>query len=167
MGNEVKPLLPKMAAQGLFEGSCYRRSPQALDPRVSWIFEGVDDDILGSFGLSGGGAAGYEPDRADRRLGTPEHTIILASSQGRSGGFVLVPEEHLTHVTAWLRHELRALGLPVICIDARHAEAAFFGSTPAYPAFLPTSVVQSPSGSQPSTSRARAMSMRLAWGSFA
>lgn len=89
------------SAQGLFEGSYYRRSPQASDPRVSWIFEGVDDDILGNFGLSGGGAAGYELDRVDRRLGTPEHTIILASSQGHSDSFVLVPEEHLTHVTTW------------------------------------------------------------------
>jgi transposase len=26
--------------------------------------------------------------------------------------------------TTWLWHELRALGLPVICIDARHARAA-------------------------------------------
>ncbi len=26
--------------------------------------------------------------------------------------------------TTWLWHELRALGLPAICIDARHAKAA-------------------------------------------
>ncbi len=26
--------------------------------------------------------------------------------------------------TTWLWHELRALGLPMICIDARHAKAA-------------------------------------------
>ena len=89
------------SAQGLFEGSYYRRSTQASDPRVSWILEGIDDEILGDFGLSGGGAAGYELDRVDRRLGTPEHTIILASSEGHSANFVLVPEEHLTHVTTW------------------------------------------------------------------
>ena len=89
------------SAQGLFEGSYYRRTTQASDPRVSWILDGIDDDILGDFGLSGGGAAGYELDRVDHRLGSPAHTIVLASSEGHSDNFVLVPEEHLTHVTTW------------------------------------------------------------------
>jgi N,N-dimethylformamidase len=89
------------SAQGLFEGSYYRRRPAAADPRVAWIFEGVEDEILGDFGLSGGGAAGYELDRADRRLGTPDHTVILAGSEGHGEHFVLVPEELLTHVTTW------------------------------------------------------------------
>lgn len=89
------------SAQGLFEGSYYRRAAGASDPRVSWIFDGVEDEILGDFGLSGGGAAGYELDRVDRRLGTPEHTVILASSEAHGEHFVVVPEELLTHVTTW------------------------------------------------------------------
>jgi hypothetical protein len=55
----------------------------------------LDDQVLGDFGLSGGGAAGYELDRADRRLGTPDHAIVVASSEGHNPDtFVLVPEEH-------------------------------------------------------------------------
>ena len=46
------------SAQGLFEGSYYRRLPGAADDRAAWIFAGIDDEIIGDFGLSGGGAAG-------------------------------------------------------------------------------------------------------------
>jgi N,N-dimethylformamidase len=58
------------SAQGLFEGSYYRRMPGAADPRAAWIFDGIDGEIIGDFGLSGGGAAGFELDRADFELGT-------------------------------------------------------------------------------------------------
>ncbi len=87
------------SAQGLFEGTYYRRAPGANDPRTSWIFEGVPDEIIGDFGLSGGGAAGFELDRADCGLGTPENAVILAASENPPDHFVLVPEEWLTHVT--------------------------------------------------------------------
>ncbi len=87
------------SAQGLFEGSYYRRRPEAADPRVAWMFDGIDDEILGDFGLSGGGAAGFELDRADPRLGTPDNAIVVASSEAHQEHFVLVPEELLTHVT--------------------------------------------------------------------
>ena len=89
------------SAQGQFEGSYYRRKVDLDDPEVSWVFEGIEDEILGDFGLSGGGAAGFELDRADPRLGTPENVRILASSENHSETFVLVPEEHLTHITNW------------------------------------------------------------------
>ena len=90
------------SAQGLFEGSPYRRRPAAADPRAAWIFAGVDDEVLGDFGLSGGGAAGYELDRADRRLGTPGHALVVASSEGHDPEtFVAVPEEMLTHLSTW------------------------------------------------------------------
>jgi N,N-dimethylformamidase len=87
------------SAQGLFEGSYYRRMPDAADPRARWIFDGIEGDIIGDFGLSGGGAAGFELDRADFALGTPPNALILARSEGHQRHFVVVPEELLTHVT--------------------------------------------------------------------
>ena len=89
------------SAQGLFEGSYYRKTAAAADPRVAWMFEGIEEEILGDFGFSGGGAAGFELDRADVRLGTPENAIVVASSENHQDHFVLVPEEQLTHTTTW------------------------------------------------------------------
>jgi N,N-dimethylformamidase len=89
-------------SQAPFEGNWYRRAPGGADPRAAWILEGVGGDIIGDFGLSGGGAAGFELDRADHRLGTPPNTIVVASSEGHDlDRFTLVPEEMLTDVTTW------------------------------------------------------------------
>ena len=87
------------SAQGLFEGSYYRRMSGAADPRTAWFFEGIDDESRGDFGLSGGGAAGVELDRADFELGTPPDALILARSEAHQSHHVVVPEELLTHVT--------------------------------------------------------------------
>ena len=97
------------SAQGLFEGSYYRRMPGADDPRAAWIFDGIDDEIIGDFGLSGGGAAGFELDRADVELGTPPNALILARSEGHQKHFVVVPEELLTHVTTVTGEKPKAL----------------------------------------------------------
>lgn len=37
-------------------------------------------------------------DRADRRLGTPPNTVVLARSEAHQDHFVAVPEELLSHV---------------------------------------------------------------------
>jgi N,N-dimethylformamidase len=87
------------SAQGTFLGSYYRRTPESNDPRTSWIFDGIDDELLGDFGLSGGGAAGYELDRADPGLGSPEDLIVVARSEGHADTYVVVPEEILSHVS--------------------------------------------------------------------
>ncbi len=93
------------SGQGKFEGSHYRRMPGAADPRAAWIMEGVrmddggDGETFGGFGLSGGGAAGFELDRADPLLGTPPNAVVLARSEGHQEHFVTVPEELLTHIT--------------------------------------------------------------------
>ena len=89
-------------SQGIFKGSYYRRQPEAQDPRVAWMFEGVEGEILGDFGLSGGGAAGFELDRADARLGTPPNTLVLARSEGHGPeDFILVHEERLNQEATW------------------------------------------------------------------
>ncbi|MCY3702760.1 MAG: N,N-dimethylformamidase large subunit [Rhodospirillales bacterium] len=89
------------SGQGHFVGSYYVRAPGADDPRAAWIFEGVPDRILGDFGLSGGGAAGFELDRVDFCLGSPPNTIILATSERHGDTFMVVPEELLTHLATW------------------------------------------------------------------
>src|SRR3546814_7696748 len=60
---------------------------------LSWIFEGVEDEVIGDFGLFGGGAAGFELDRVDHGLGSPDDTIVLASSEKYAEHVILVPEE--------------------------------------------------------------------------
>jgi len=87
------------SAQGEFNGIGYQRA--CFDPQYEWVFEGVDSTVIGDFGFSGGGAAGFELDRAEPRLGTPENVVILASSGGHGEDFILVPEEQLTHLTTW------------------------------------------------------------------
>ncbi|MGH7052968.1 MAG: N,N-dimethylformamidase beta subunit family domain-containing protein [Stellaceae bacterium] len=97
------------SAQGRFEGSCYRRMPAAEDPRAAWIFDGIADEIIGDFGLSGGGAAGFEMDRADFALGTPPNTLILARSEGHEQITAPVPEELLSHVATITGESPKAL----------------------------------------------------------
>ncbi len=84
------------SAQGMFEGSHYRRLP--VGPEQDWVFAGVAGAVFGDEGLSGGGAAGFELDRADRRLGTPPNAVILARSEGHQDHFIAVPEEMLGRV---------------------------------------------------------------------
>lgn len=85
------------SAQGQFNGSHYRRTN--FDAAFEWIFKGIEGEFIGDFGLCGGGAAGFELDRADLRLGTPAEAVVLASSELHSDDFILVPEEMLTHLT--------------------------------------------------------------------
>lgn len=88
-------------SQGQFEGTHYRRTAESHSPDLAWMFEGIEDEVLGDFGFSGGGAAGYELDRADVRLGSPPNVRVLAVSEDHPDHFVLVPEELLTHLTTW------------------------------------------------------------------
>ena len=76
------------SGQGLFEGTHYRLLPLARDPRHAWIFDGVEGETFGDYGLSGGGAAGFDlasavdleiPPREIRLVGTG---LVIAVPNG-------------------------------------------------------------------------------------
>ena len=80
-------------AQGFDVSTYYRRAPDAENPRVRFIFDGVADEVIGDFGLIGGGAAGIELDCINRLLGSPPNILRLASSEDHSPLMLLVNEE--------------------------------------------------------------------------
>jgi N,N-dimethylformamidase len=91
-------------AQGFDRNSPYRRMPGSFDPRARFIFEGVgDDELIGNFPslVLSFGAAGSELDRADFALGTPAHTLVLASSFGHSDEYRHVVEQ--TNTANWAK----------------------------------------------------------------
>ena len=86
------------AAQGFDVSTYYLRGPDSFDPRVGFVFEGVgDEERIGDFGLIGGGAAGLEIDRHDLALGSPAHSLVLASSVGHTDTYMLTLEEMLAN----------------------------------------------------------------------
>ncbi|WP_138934949.1 N,N-dimethylformamidase beta subunit family domain-containing protein [Roseovarius arcticus] len=80
-------------SEGFDLSTGYRRTDAGRGRRTAFVFDGVEGDWIGGFGLQGGGAAGVEIDHADTALGTPTHTVILASSEGHTEAYRLVNEE--------------------------------------------------------------------------
>ena len=80
-------------AQGFDHCSYFRRTDESRDPRAAFIFEGVEDEIIGDFGLIGGGAAGLELDSASRGYGTPPHALTVATSEQHTDAYIRVNED--------------------------------------------------------------------------
>lgn len=86
-----------MSAQGFDFSTHFTRTRESEDDRVSFVFHGIDkEERIGDFGIIGGGAAGWEIDRADPRLGTPPHALIVATATDFSSAYHWMKEE-LTH----------------------------------------------------------------------
>lgn len=82
------------STEGMDRSEHFERMPDSFHKRVAWIFDGIgDEEKIGDFGLALGGAAGVELDRYDLALGTPPHTMLLASSIGHTDNYPLVSEE--------------------------------------------------------------------------
>jgi len=84
-------------AQGEFHGGPYKRTCHSSE--FNWVFDGIKDELIGDFGFSGNGAAGYELDNVGNGYNVPENITILAQSAMNADNFMLVPEEQLTHLT--------------------------------------------------------------------
>ncbi|MBN9489653.1 MAG: N,N-dimethylformamidase large subunit [Alphaproteobacteria bacterium] len=88
------------SSQGTFTGESYRRTAASRDPQHAWIFDGVKEELFGGFGFAGGGAAGFEIDRFDPKLGSPINTVVVATSEGHDPkNYVVVHEERLAFAT--------------------------------------------------------------------
>ncbi|HEY8525174.1 MAG TPA: N,N-dimethylformamidase beta subunit family domain-containing protein [Acidimicrobiales bacterium] len=87
-------------ASGLANGCAYVRTPASHDPRVAFAFEGIgDDELIGDVPnpVLAYGAAGYELDRADHRLGTPRHALVVATARPTNTEHWQAPVEEQLH----------------------------------------------------------------------
>jgi N,N-dimethylformamidase len=97
------------AAQGFDLSAPYRFTAGASDPRVAFALEGVaTEGALGDFGSIGGGAAGEEIDRYDRRLGSPAHAIVIASADRHAPSMLRTKEEFLSTTAPFDDRNIRA-----------------------------------------------------------
>lgn len=79
-------------AQGTGPGVPYKRTEESRSPDLSWMFTGVDHDLIGEHGF-GGGASGDEIDRYDVENGSPGNAVVLATSTGHSDDFGIATED--------------------------------------------------------------------------
>ena len=99
------------STQGDYMGFPYTFLDAILDPRVAFMRAGLEDAaqpgrLLGERGLMGGGAAGHELDRADTRLGTPAHALIIGRAVLHEASYQPVNEERLDHTWPGAREDI-------------------------------------------------------------
>ena len=125
-------------AQGEFESVSYKRTAASYDAENQWMFRGIVDDILGDFGYAGGGAAGYELDRADVELGTPRSASILARSSASHQNMNMVPEEILwENRTISDQHAKKIMSSDIVIFKNRAGGRVFSTGSITYSSALP------------------------------
>ena len=109
--------------QGFDISSYYRRLPDSYDPRAAFIFANVPEDVIGDFGLIGGGAAGLELDRADKGLGTPPNALILARSENHTRNYLPTVEDLLINYAG--QADLRSVCAEMLFFETAAGGAVF------------------------------------------
>jgi N,N-dimethylformamidase len=111
------------ASQGNFEGSTFRCAEGARRKPGGWILEGVSERF-GDYGLSGGGAAGFELDAVCYADGSPRAHTLLARSEGHGRAYGPALDALLTHAMTRDRQPAETL----IAADMIFAETPAGGS---------------------------------------
>ena len=124
-------------AEGFDKSSYYRRLPASRDPRARFIFEGIDEEIIGDFGYHGEGAAGNELDYADARLGTPPHALVVARSEDHTDLYFVVNEEVLVNHAGLGGTEHEKVHADMVFYETPNGGAVFSVGSICYPASLP------------------------------
>ena len=117
-----------MSSQGFDVSEPYELTDAARDPRVSFMFEGIDTTPgrkFGAFGVCGGGAAGLEIDRANYGLGTPLHALVLGSSKSHTDVYLLTPEEMLDPTPDMSGTQNDAIRADLIFFETKNGGAVF------------------------------------------
>jgi N,N-dimethylformamidase len=124
--------------QGFDECHPYKRMPDSYHKSVSWIFDGVEGEVFGDFGLALGGAAGLETERYDLELGTPPHTKLLASSTSWSDNYAGVVEEILFNHPGTLGTQSDTVRADMTYFTAANDGAVFSTGSIAWMSALPS-----------------------------
>lgn len=104
----------------------YVRQEGSFDERAAFVFKGIHkDEVIGDFGLVLGGAAGDELDRMDYDLGTPHHTLLLASSKGHDRGILPVLEDFNQINGALIQGERTTVRADIVYFETPNEGAVF------------------------------------------
>src|SRR5262249_32593292 len=91
------------SSQGIYLGFSYRAKQAILDPPVALLPQGLGNQRIPPGGpgargvVMGGGAVGHELGRADVRMGTPAHSLVIASGVVDHPEYKPVNEDRLGH----------------------------------------------------------------------
>jgi len=127
-----------IVSEGFDTSAPYYRMPDSVSPSVAWITEGIDDELIGDFGLGCGGAAGLEIDRCDPDMGTPPHTMVIASSGGHTDTYILSSDAgpYVAHAGQLGTHDYR-IRADMTFFTAPNNGAVFSASSIAFGMALP------------------------------
>jgi len=114
-----------MASQGFDVSSPYFRKKQSYNKKVRFIFDGIKENIIGNFGLSGGGAAGLEIDSYNKDLASPENVIVLASSKKHTDIYLMTPEDLLDPVPGIGGTEAEKIKSDMVFFETKNNGAVF------------------------------------------
>ena len=114
-----------MVSQGFDISSPYYRTKKSYNKKFRFVFENVHENIIGNFGLSGGGAAGLEIDSANINLGSPEELTILASSKKHTDIYLMTPEDLLDPAPGLSGTESEVIKSDLVFFETKNNGAVF------------------------------------------